>query len=449
MTLFSSALPILDVDVVIVGGGIQGLWLLADLIDAGYQTILLERQRPGFGQTGHAHVFLHEGHLYASMLREQQNDAVQRVMPLLTANGLWETALAGGRLQKAKALRSEFFIGWSNVVSGLEFANRCALANLHCDRIDQMPGKFGAWANLPSLYQSKGVCLESSVLLDQLLTFSDIRKRVGCCHKISVEANELGSYDFLAEHDSELAEKNTRTLSLQVRARAVVLSAGTGNEHLIDHLFEGPTRQPNPKATKQQTVKTFMLVVRHLNGSLPPVTGMFPDFGGIFMVSREDAQGRTVWLIGDRQRQLVTVPGEMTTLDAITWFQNLKKALATLLPQLIDDPNNYEWGIYEAIKAEPWRDKSGAGAGGGFPVGFHVHEHPLKPVWLAWPGLLTFAPLVASSIVTGLQQKVVSSSSTDWDLWERFRFTLPAGECRWKKTPLQTWKDFNTCFSQS
>ena len=52
MDLPSSSAETLDVDVVIMGGGIQGLWLLAELVDAGYQAILLERMQPGFGQTG-------------------------------------------------------------------------------------------------------------------------------------------------------------------------------------------------------------------------------------------------------------------------------------------------------------------------------------------------------------------------------------------------------------
>jgi len=95
-----SSIQAIEVDVVVIGGGIQGLWLLGDLIKAGYNAILLERMQPGFGQTGHSHVFLHQGHIYAGMLKEDPNDTFQRIKYVQQANSIWQQELlrAGSRV---------------------------------------------------------------------------------------------------------------------------------------------------------------------------------------------------------------------------------------------------------------------------------------------------------------------------------------------------------------
>ena len=52
-------------DVVIVGGGIAGLWILSALRAEGYQTILLEKDALGAGQTLASQGIIHGGTKYA------------------------------------------------------------------------------------------------------------------------------------------------------------------------------------------------------------------------------------------------------------------------------------------------------------------------------------------------------------------------------------------------
>src|SRR5215470_16371130 len=54
-----------DVDVVIVGGGIAGLWLLNLLVARGHDTILLERSAFGDGQSIYSQGIVHGGVKYA------------------------------------------------------------------------------------------------------------------------------------------------------------------------------------------------------------------------------------------------------------------------------------------------------------------------------------------------------------------------------------------------
>lgn len=456
----STGVPTIAVDVVIIGGGIQGLWLLADLIDDGYQAILLERMRPGFGQTGHSHVFLHEGHIYASMLKEQPQKIGQRAASVLKANGIWKAALQTGRLKALTPLRSNFYVGWDDRRKGNDFEGHCRRAALPYEEVKTSPPEFGVIPKMVSLYMSQGICLDSRMLLDQLLKYSNIGERVGYCKEIQAETDDTERFNLVItrpKDDSRPEDlkfpqvpNRQKEIFLSIRAGALVLSAGAGNERLVSRLQAKGRIPLNPDITRQQTVKTFMLVVRHKDGSLPPVAGMFPFANGIFMASRQDSQGRTVWLIGDRQREVVSSPGEMTAFDAATWFHNLKEDLGKLLPTITTAPDNYEWGIYEATKAERWTAGKHFEDGGAFPHGYHIHNPPGTTVWLTWPTLLTLAPLVSSEIVAGLKRTVTPAPlMKDQSFWDDFRVDLSPNECRWKTTPLLNWEDFRRCFASS
>ncbi|MFZ0749686.1 MAG: hypothetical protein WAM70_10035, partial [Pyrinomonadaceae bacterium] len=412
-----------------------------------YRAILLERMRPGFGQTGHSHVFLHEGHMFASMVRAPQQDILTRIESVRQANQLWKTALDTGRLRHMAQLRNGFYVGWADENSALLFEGICKLAHLPYKTVHSPPG-FGSLGEIRRFYETESISLESKALLEHLLDYRNLRNHVGYCKDVSVTAPTSDRFHLTAKCDSEKpVRSHGPDESLQIRAGALVLSAGAGNERLVNRLLAEAKIPMDPVATRQQTIKTFMLVVRHPKESLPPVSGMFHEFDSVFMVSRQDEDGRTVWLIGNGRRELVQCAGEMTALDAATWFQGLESKLNQLFPQIIKNANDYEWGVYEATKAEPWTAKP-LGEGGKFPSSYHVHRHPTIPIWLTWPTLLTFAPKVASEIVGELKTTVRHASlSTDWSVWNNFRKVLQPSECRWKTTPLLSWKDFTRCFT--
>ena len=436
--------PNLEVDTVIIGGGIQGLWLLADLLTEGYQAILLERVRPGFGQTGHSHVFLHEGHMFAT--GRQEPDIVQPVASVYAANSLWKTALQTGRLANLSQLKSSFYVGWIEPKKAEDFHEVCRRAKIPCKKEDIPPSEFGQLPKFDRFYKSEGICLEAKVLLDHLLSQGKVGERVGYCEDIPQATYDSGKFHLLAKcgPDKQLSNKY-----LKIRANALVLSAGAGNEKLVSHLLADAPIQLDTKAARQQTIKTFMLVIRDLHGSLKPASAMFPDYGGIFIVSRQDEQGRTVLLIGNGNRKLVPCPGEIIAFDAARWFQGLRKDLEPLLPDILDQPDNYEWGIYEATKAERFTTKPN-GDGGAMPKTPYLYKPDAAPMWLTWPTLLTFVPQVADQLVGELKQALPHpQSSPDWEVWNNSCVRLTPVEDRWKTTPLMRWKDFEKCYASS
>jgi flavin-dependent dehydrogenase len=51
----------LEIDALVIGGGVQGLVVLRELRRAGFSTVLLENRQVGGGQTCHSQVLIHEG----------------------------------------------------------------------------------------------------------------------------------------------------------------------------------------------------------------------------------------------------------------------------------------------------------------------------------------------------------------------------------------------------
>src|SRR5579859_5201300 len=74
------------VDVVVIGGGVQGLVILDTLITAGYSCALVTEGDLGAGQTLHSHGFLNTGFGMAG--RELTETATQIVHPYLRARGV-------------------------------------------------------------------------------------------------------------------------------------------------------------------------------------------------------------------------------------------------------------------------------------------------------------------------------------------------------------------------
>src|SRR5579859_5436305 len=74
------------VDVVVIGGGVQGLVLLDTLLAAGYSFALVTEGDLGAGQTLHSHGFLNTGFGLAG--RELPAAAAQLVHPYLRARGV-------------------------------------------------------------------------------------------------------------------------------------------------------------------------------------------------------------------------------------------------------------------------------------------------------------------------------------------------------------------------
>src|SRR5688500_449335 len=147
-----------EADVVIVGGGIAGLWLLNRLRQLGYSTVLLESNALGGGQTRLSQGIIHGGMKYA--LQGSITSATQAISDMPT---IWENCVRGmGEidlshvpiLSKQQYLWStaSFTSKLAGMFSGLVLkGNVAALDKIHFPEIFQSPNFKGQVYSLDEL----------------------------------------------------------------------------------------------------------------------------------------------------------------------------------------------------------------------------------------------------------------------------------------------------------
>ena len=109
---------------------------------------------------------------------------------------------------------------------------------------------------------------------------------------------------------------------LTLQPKALVLAAGAGNQALLEQATHGHTAWHALAREAQQIRKAHMLVVRGDRDDLPPFTGVFPSYVGLFIVSR-DLGRETVWLISDNRSQGMVNSASWVEYDARWWLQKV------------------------------------------------------------------------------------------------------------------------------
>jgi glycine/D-amino acid oxidase-like deaminating enzyme len=208
-------------DVLIIGGGIAGLWLLDDLRRAGYRVLLIEKDALGSGQTVASQGMLHSGlkHALAGRLGTYA-DALNG----MTAT--WRACLSDAREPKLGrvSLRGQYTLCWR--VGGIASAvtQLGARLGLRADVRRVVPGDrpmplTGCPGDVLRLEEQ---VLDPSSLLETLAARNFPFLRSGTVRHASFDPTG-NVRDIVVSDDDRLAT---------MKARHVVLTAGAGNEDL-------------------------------------------------------------------------------------------------------------------------------------------------------------------------------------------------------------------------
>jgi glycine/D-amino acid oxidase-like deaminating enzyme len=252
------------VDVVVIGGGVQGLVILDTLIEAGYACALVAEGDLGAGQTLHSHGFLNTGFGLAG--RGLMEAATQLVHPYLRAHGV--------------SLTGNWAVLPPSGLRGLFLRARPGFARLLPTHLpDGFSPAFKDVARvLPDFSFNKRQLVEA---LSQGRTDSIVRGSVtGFRGRDPVEAVVLrpeGS-------DTEV----------ELSARAVVVAAGCGSKRLLC-TFVGAT--PQLKRIKHRVV--HMLCLRAPRGALP-ATSVAALPLGLLLAAHDDGEYVT-WYVTPMQ----------------------------------------------------------------------------------------------------------------------------------------------------
>ncbi|MFO7593040.1 MAG: FAD-dependent oxidoreductase [Pseudomonadota bacterium] len=365
--------PVTAVDVVIFGGGVAGLWLLARLREQGYQAVLLESQALGAGQTRYAQGIIHGGTKYALTGKlTGSSEAIAEMPPI------WRACLVGEGeldLSAVKLLSPNQFM-WSteNLTSRMAgfFASKLMRSRTNAVEGDERPEIFRNPAFHGQVYRLEEPVLDTASLVHALA--EPHREAIYKLH--DTEALQLNK-----------SERGRRVVSGDIRldARRVVFAAGKGNAALL--------QKCEHRAPAMQLRPLNMVMLRGgPNHPLPGVlyahclgAGANPR---ITITTHYDSEGRTVWYLGGR------IAEEGVRRDHKSQVAAAKRELGELFPWL--DLSDAEWGILSIDRAEPGM------ADGSRPDNAFAEEQ--DGIITAWPTKLALSPRLAKVVIEKIQQ---------------------------------------------
>jgi len=354
----------IEVDTVIIGAGIAGLWTLDEFTRAGRRAVLIENRAVAHGQTIWSQGILHSGLKYT--LAGTLTGAAQAIRDLPER---WTSALAGedGPNLSGVRRRAEYCLLWRT------------------DAITSRLGMIGARAGL----KTRPVTLDDAQRPDILRgcpgTVARLDETVICPRSLAeqfMRAHE--GRILLAEADAEFTQDDTgrvQTVTIQCAGRSLTIAL----EHLVITAGNGAAGIRESLGLDPLAMQVRPLRMTLLRGPLPVLCGHCVDGNRTRVTITPDdlGGGRSVWQIGGEVSELGHT---MSEPDSIA---HTRRELLACIPGL--DLTGCEWSSYLAPRAEG-RTKSG--------------KRPENPTVLqeqnivsAWPSKLVAAPLTADLIL--------------------------------------------------
>ncbi|MDH0893732.1 MULTISPECIES: FAD-dependent oxidoreductase [unclassified Pseudomonas] len=361
----------LSTDILIVGGGVAGLWLNARLRGLGYATLLVESASLGGGQSLKSQGIIHGGAKYAlhgalTGASEAIADMPRRWLDALNGGG--ELDLAGVRLL------SDAHYLWSpgglagNLTSF--FASKAVRG-----RVDQVKGE-----RLPAALQHPKFKGKVYRLAELVL---DVPSLIARLAELAGDSLLAGREIAPLREDGELV--GLRVDGREVRAQRIVLSAGQGNAALLAALgLEQPRQQLRPLHMVLVKGKGLKPLYAHCLGGGPKPR--------ITVTSHPAADGQWVWYLG----------GDIAEADGVARSEAAQIAAAQkevqqLLPWI--DLSDARWATLRVDRAEP--------AQSGLVRPDNAFLADQGRLLVGWPTKLALSPDFADRVIAALQRDAI------------------------------------------
>lgn len=361
----------LTTPVLLLGGGIAGLWSLLRLRSLGIPAYLLETAELGGMQTLASQGIIHGGAKYALLGKMSESAAAIAGMP-----SRWKACLNGDDvpdLSDVNLLSASQYL-WSTGSLASRVTGFFA-GQLMGDRMTKLdPHAFPDVLKdnkQATVYQLNEPVLDVKSLLKSLL-------------------NEIGDYcikadDILsinADQHVLLFSQSDKTYSVEYEK--LLLTAGKGNQVLMD-----------AAGLSQPKMQLRALKMVMLKGELPQLYAHALGATAVPRVTIGSCLSGTeqVWYLGGQLAE------DGVFVDDAELIDQAKKLLMTLLPAI--DFNNKQWACLSIERAEIL---TGAGGKPDMPS---IEKQ--GDIWVIWPTKLAFAPLLADQIVNDISVATVAS----------------------------------------
>ncbi len=367
-----------ETDLVIIGGGIAGLWLLNRLRQQKLSAILLEADVLGGGQTHKSQGIIHGGMKFAVTGFSKAANAIAD-MP-----AIWESCLKGEgeiNLKGVPVLSSQQYLWTTQSLAGKVagfLASMAMRTKVNSLPREQFPEIFRSPQFDGDVYAVPEMVIDVHALIRELSNpHQDAIFKISPIQEKDIHLDEAGRMSGLTIH-TPLPE------TLELRAQHYVFTAGAGNEVLFNRLkTKGFAAQRRPlHMVYVKLPQSYSLFAHCLSmNSTPRLT----------ITTHQTKDGGTVWYLGGN---LAEVGIHRSAEEQIKAAQ---EELKTLFPWL--DFSKAEFGACKIDRAEPSQPN------GGRPD--TCQAKTLQNMTVAWPTKLALAPKLAQEVMDELTRAAI------------------------------------------
>ncbi|MBF0676484.1 FAD-dependent oxidoreductase [Pseudomonas sp.] len=364
----------LSTDVLILGGGVAGLWLNARLRNAGYATVLVENDRLGGGQSVKSQGIIHGGAKYA--LHGALTGSSEAIAEMPTR---WREALAGrGELDLSGVrLLSDAHYLWSpgtlagNLTSF--FASKAMRGRVDAVKGEQLPPALQHPKFKGKVYRLAELVLDVPSLIARLAALAGDGLLAGETLEPLYEADE---------------PVGVRVDGREIRAQRIVLSAGQGNAELLRAFGQSqPTQQLRPLHMVIAKGPALKPLYAHCLGGGPKPR--------VTITTHPAADGQWVWYLGG---DLAEADG--VARDEAAQICAAQEEVAALLPWV--DQSQTRWATLRVSRAEP--------AQSGLVRPDNAFLTDQGRLLVGWPTKLALAPDFADRVFAALARDGIQPS---------------------------------------
>ncbi|TAL37454.1 MAG: FAD-dependent oxidoreductase [Alphaproteobacteria bacterium] len=356
----------LQYDMIIFGGGIAGLWTANTLKRAGYNVILIEKDKLGAGQTLASQGMIHGGQKYVL-----QGAVTKHASSIAKMPERWESSFEGwGEIDlTATKFLSDTQVMWpaGGALSGTAVLGAAKLVNAATKKLKK--------DDYPDVLKERPKFKGPVYALPEKVV--EVRSLVQAL------ASHLKGRLFTGEVSEILPDGQAAVSGIVMRAQLIIFMAGTGNEQALK-LLKVQQQHTQRRPLRQVMVRTMPYALYGhgiVSAPKPRVT----------VTSHPAAGGGYIWYLGG------AIAEESAGMEEGAALEFARKELQDIFPDI--DWGNREWATWYGDRAEPFDEK------GDLPPGPFIHQR--GRILLAWPAKLTFAPALSDHIFNWLKDKEI------------------------------------------